>query len=78
MYILYGSDGCHLCEQAYQMLSELGLAQQVTQVDIVEQAELVARYGERIPVLLRQDERIELNWPFTAVQLTEFFSSNLK
>ena len=73
MYSLFGSDGCHLCDQAYQLVEQLQQTAIVTQVDIVEQQELVQRYGVRIPVLLCHQTEQELGWPFTIEQLAEFF-----
>lgn len=50
---LYYRDGCHLCEQ---MLAELrglyGRDLPVTLVDVDSEAQLRARYGERVPVLM--------------------------
>lgn len=51
--VLYHRNGCHLCEQ---MLAELqglygeGLA--ITLVDVDSNADLHARYGQQVPVLM--------------------------
>jgi len=60
--ILYGTEGCHLCEDAQAVLADIGLAWQG--IDIAEDDALLARYDIRIPVLARQDNGAELNWPF--------------
>lgn len=52
--VLLGKAGCHLCEDARvvvaEVCSELGVGW--TEVDILADPELQARYGEYIPVLL--------------------------
>jgi len=70
---LFGTLGCHLCELAEGLLMpfvENGL--QVELVDIAEDEGRVARYGLRIPVLRRQDNGDELDWPFEAGQVVAF------
>ncbi len=51
---LYSKPGCHLCDDARavveQVCAELG--ESYAEVDILSSAELVARYGEEIPVTL--------------------------
>lgn len=70
---LFGTLGCHLCEQAEGVLMpfvERGL--QVELVDIAEDEGLAERYGLRIPVLRRLDSGDELDWPFEAEQVASF------
>lgn len=58
--IVYGREHCHLCQDMVARLHELQ-AQflfQLEMVDIDSNAELVARYGERIPVLTANGEEI--------------------
>lgn len=66
--ILFGTLGCHLCEQAHELvaaaLPATGFVME--EVDIAEDEALEQRYGIRIPVLKRMDSGAELNWPFTA------------
>lgn len=64
---LYSTWGCHLCEQAEQLLLQADLEQQFSVVDIVDDEHAFARYRVMIPVL-RSGEN-ELCWPFDAVQL---------
>lgn len=59
--ILYQRDDCHLCDLAYAVLAEAGIAD-FDSVFIDGDTELEARYGIRVPVL-RRGER-ELAWPF--------------
>ncbi|ACO78112.1 hypothetical protein AvCA_19000 [Azotobacter vinelandii CA] len=70
---LFGTLGCHLCEQAEGLLMsfvEHGL--QVELVDIAEDESQAERYGLRIPVLRRRDSGDELDWPFGAEQVASF------
>lgn len=71
-YILYSSEGCHLCEQALAMCLPYLSPEQITIVDIVDDESLVERYGVSIPVLKRNVDNEELYWPFTTEQIIEF------
>lgn len=62
--VLYMTDGCHLCDQA-QRLVIATLGRPAAEIDIIDDEELMARYGVRIPVLRRIDG-VELGWPFDA------------
>lgn len=76
-YILYSTSACHLCEIAEQLLQaqrNAGCGVAWDTVDISESDALFERYGLLIPVL-RAPGGAELNWPFTAQQLQEFFSA---
>ncbi|WP_440877257.1 glutaredoxin family protein [Thalassotalea sp. PLHSN55] len=84
---LYGSEGCHLCEQALEICLSVLPAAQLTQIDIVEQETvshetqtLVQLYGVHIPVLekLEQDssQNSKLFWPFNQSQLEQFAKGN--
>ena len=66
---LYTSPGCHLCEQAEEMLDYLGLAFHA--VDISQDVDLIRVYGVRIPVLQRGD-KAELCWPFDTLDIERF------
>ncbi len=50
---LYTKPGCHLCEAAEALLARLAaeVPLTVTAVNIAEDEALLARYGERIPVV---------------------------
>lgn len=66
--LLYTTSGCHLCEQAESLLrQQTGLA--LRTVEIADDAELLERYGVRIPVLQRMDTGDELAWPFDAKEV---------
>ena len=79
--ILYGTLGCHLCDDAEALLApllveispQLGTDCEIECVDISEDDQLLEQYSERIPVLRRLAADgvggdAELNWPFTAEQ----------
>ncbi|MFK7864051.1 MAG: glutaredoxin family protein [Pseudohongiellaceae bacterium] len=69
--VFYTTLGCHLCEDAEQLLEHLISANDVTYkaVDISSSKELVEKYGIRIPVVKNADSGDELGWPFDYYQL---------
>lgn len=72
---LYTTAGCHLCEQAAELLEQAQARRPivVTAVEISSDPALVDRYGIRIPVVRRQDGA-ELGWPFALPGLLLFIS----
>lgn len=70
MLTLYGTTGCHLCDQAEALLRQAAAARALEwrYVDIALDEALVARYGTRIPVLQVDDGR-ELGWPFSLLDI---------
>ena len=66
---LYTSPGCHLCEQAEEILDYLGV--DFRAVDISSDVDLIRKFGVRIPVLKRHDDA-ELGWPFDALDVERF------
>lgn len=71
---LYSTEGCHLCEMAYQLLTQANAAHHVEVVDIAFDDALFSRYGVTIPVLAFQHS--ELNWPFDLNELTQWLEDN--
>lgn len=72
---LYTTCGCHLCEEAEEIL-ELLQSQQVFRwvaVEISEDDRLVDLYGVRIPVIATEEGR-ELGWPFTLKELNDWLN----
>lgn len=69
--IFYTSVGCHLCEQAEHLLTELAdsMELEVQTVDIGSDVALVTLYGMRIPVVKNRDSEAEIGWPFTLEDL---------
>lgn len=68
--VLYGTTGCHLCDQAETLLKMAAGARALDwrYVDIAFDEALVARYGTRIPVLLTADGQ-EMGWPFSLLDI---------
>ena len=62
---LYTTSGCHLCEQAADLIRG-AVAIPFRRVEIADDKDLLERYGVRIPVLRRLDTGDELDWPFDA------------
>lgn len=75
---LFGTAGCHLCEEAEHIVKEYltagpaGLT--VEAIDIAEQENRHERYALRIPVLYHPESGRELAWPFDLPQLEAFIS----
>jgi len=66
---LYTSPGCHLCEQAEEILDYVGVS--FSAIDIGSDVNLVRKYGVRIPVVQRADGA-ELGWPFDSLDVERF------
>lgn len=75
--ILLGTQGCHLCEQAEQILQALNLPYQY--LDIIDDEKLLSLYEISIPVLLdsARNER-KLYWPFDAEMVSVWYKQNNK
>ena len=71
----YTTLGCHLCEQAAQIIGELQQEAYpelyVETVDIADDDELIEKYGVRIPVVRREDKD-DLGWPFDKLALKQY------
>lgn len=75
--IIYSTLGCHLCEQAIEVLKPVlkGGAYSLQEVDISESDKLMAMYAERIPVVYRPDLELELDWPFDSQIANAFLAA---
>lgn len=73
-YLLYGTEGCHLCEDAEQLLVDAGLA--FSKQDIIEDPQWLQNYGLLIPVLFHSASQQQLNWPFDRQALQDFIKNN--
>ena len=73
--IFYSNPGCHLCEQAAELMRGYVGNFELRTVEIEGDLALVYRYGVRIPVLKRTDTGAELDWPFDAEILEKFLSA---
>lgn len=58
-----------MCEDAESLIHDhlqaANPANRLQVVDIATDAELMERYGVKIPVLRHEESGLELNWPFT-------------
>lgn len=72
--ILYSKPGCHLCDEAFQILLNLSMAYPlaIDWVDITLDRDIEARYFLRIPVLGLPDDSRELDWPFDRDDVLRF------
>ncbi len=73
--MLFGTSGCHLCEQAEIIINECvpsGVDLIIEYVDIAEQEQWQEQYAQRIPVLYHPETRQELGWPFDQVDVKGF------
>ena len=72
IYILYGTECCHLCDEAKAILRLAGI--EAGYIDIAKDDDLLELYGVRIPVLKRVDTGTELGWPFDAQAVSRFLA----
>ena len=72
MLTLYGTKGCHLCDEAEVLLThaQMAVAFQWQYIDIALDDNLVKKYGIRIPVLEKESGQL-LNWPFSLLDVVE-------
>jgi len=70
--ILYYQPECHLCDEAEALLHACGLADSYEEVNIESDLELLKRYGIYVPVLQRNEDGLELFWPFDRAGLMAF------
>lgn len=73
--LLFGTQGCHLCEQAEVLLREFQSDNNnltIKHIDIADHQEWFERYSLRIPVLLDSESDFELGWPFDLLDLGEY------
>lgn len=86
--LLYTTLGCHLCEQAEQLLrpvlQHVGSGAYLhphelvlREVEIADDPALIAEYSVRIPVLRIDGTNRELGWPFDQAQAFEFLNAQL-
>ncbi|HEY3520032.1 MAG TPA: glutaredoxin family protein [Rhodanobacteraceae bacterium] len=75
MLLLYQRDDCKLCDEAVALLAA-GRVPEFESVWIDDDAELEARYGERVPVLRDDASGRELDWPFDPERLRAFIAGS--
>ena len=75
--LLLGTSGCHLCEQAEEIINaclpdNFGITIEI--IDIAEQEQWQEKYAIRIPVLYHPETQKELGWPFENAQVIQFIN----
>ena len=72
----FTTQGCHLCEQAEEILVALQNEYifELEVIDIAADTELAERYGLSIPVLLNAATGEELYWPFNADKIASLLA----
>lgn len=76
--LLLGTAGCHLCEEAEDIIREClpnDYDQVIEIIDIAEQEHWQAQYAIRIPVLYHPITQKELAWPFDQAEVERFIQS---
>ncbi len=68
---LFQRDDCHLCDLALDVLASARVPE-FDSVFIDGDDRLEADYGIRVPVLRREDDGAELDWPFDVETLGAF------
>ena len=70
----FSGPDCCLCDQAKALIEPLIKERdlRIDYVNIKGNAEYMHRYGARIPVIMRNDTKAEIEWPFDIQQLVAF------
>lgn len=71
-FVLFGTSGCHLCEEAEIILAASFPEIKLEMIDIAEQEQWQEKYAIKIPVLYHRESRKELFWPFSETEVDEF------
>lgn len=77
-FLLLGTQGCHLCDVAADLIEQSQTTAAIGYVDIAEAQnaeQLVKLYGEKIPLLLHIQTNQALFWPFEQDTLLAFIRS---
>lgn len=71
-FTLFSSEGCHLCELAFDICQQEISKDNLNVIDIVDEEKLVEEFGIHIPVLGRSGDSKKLFWPFDQNQVRAF------
>ncbi len=78
--VLYSTEACHLCEEAFALYQAVGNTTALRVIDIAFDEALFSRYGVTIPVLSLQNEDgtvlSELGWPFDSSLLQTWLDTH--
>lgn len=75
--LLLSTAGCHLCEQAEQLINAClpnSLELTLETIDIAEHEQWQEQYAIRIPVLYHPESKNELGWPFDQTHVIRFIN----
>jgi Glutaredoxin-like domain (DUF836) len=75
--LLFGTSGCHLCEQAEQIINDClpkDCDLMIETIDIAEQEHWQEQYALCIPVLYHPETKKDLGWPFDQMNVKEFIN----
>lgn len=70
--ILFGTSGCHLCEEAESIMGTSFQKIELDRIDIAEEEQWQEKYAIKIPVLYHQETGKELFWPFSESDVEEY------
>ena len=78
--IIYSTVGCHLCEQAIEVIQIAlqGQACALDEIDIANDDNLMEQYGVRIPVLKNPINNKEIGWPFSPAEVLLLLETELR
>ncbi|MBY5268177.1 glutaredoxin family protein [Spiribacter salinus] len=72
----YTTSGCRLCDEAFDVarpiIERLKFRLQI--IEIMDDPNIEATYGERIPVIHRMDQDAVLEWPFSAAAIYRYLA----
>ena len=71
--LLFGTQGCHLCEQAQALLSQLAIPVEI--IDIANETQWQTEFAVLIPVLFHSTSKRYINWPFDSKAIFSFIQS---
>ncbi|MEN9897516.1 MAG: hypothetical protein RLZZ66_1165 [Pseudomonadota bacterium] len=71
--LLLGTQGCHLCEQAQVLLSQLAIP--VENIDIAHETQWQTEFAVLIPVLYHSISQQYIHWPFDSKSILSFIHS---
>jgi hypothetical protein len=75
--LFFGTTGCHLCEQAQQIINDClpnYPELKIETIDIAEHEHWQEQYAIRIPVLYHPETKKDLGWPFIPWQVNQFIN----
>jgi hypothetical protein len=72
-FLLLGTQGCHLCEEAQALLTQLAIP--VDNIDIANDTQWQTEFAVLIPVLYHSTSQQYIHWPFDSNTILSFIHS---